>query len=57
MTIWAANSDFEENEKGSLETDKWDDFTIFNADIITIDIDGVPYVEPSQIFVKGKQVK
>lgn len=57
MTIWAAYSNFEENEKGSLEVGKWADFTIFDSDIMTMDIDGVPYVKPANTFVKGKQVK
>lgn len=57
MTIWAAYSNFEENEKGSLEVGKWADFTIFDSDIMTMDIDGVPYVKPVNTFVKGKQVK
>lgn len=57
MTIWAAYSNFEENEKGSLEVGKWADFTLFDSDIMTMDIDGVPYVKPTNTFVKGKQVK
>ena len=57
MTIWAAYSNFEEKEKGSLETGKWADFTIFSEDIMTMDIDKVPYVLPTQVFVKGKKVK
>jgi len=57
MTIWAAYSNFEEKEKGSLEIGKWADFTIFSEDIMTIDIDKVPYVLPTQVFVKGKKVK
>lgn len=57
MTIWAAYSNFEENEKGSLETGKWADFIIFDSDIMTMDIDAVPYVKPTHTFIKGKQVK
>ncbi|WP_313805380.1 amidohydrolase [Flavobacterium sp.] len=57
MTIWAAYSDFEEDEKGSLEPGKWADFTIFETDIMTMDIGAVPYVKPVNTFIKGKQVK
>ncbi|MGX7668396.1 amidohydrolase [Flavobacterium pedocola] len=57
MTIWAAYSNFEEDHKGSLEVGKWADFTIFDVDIMTMDIDGIPYVKPVNTFVKGKQVK
>lgn len=57
MTIWAAYSNFEEKEKGSLEKGKWADFTIFSEDIMTIEIDKVPYILPTQVFVKGKKVK
>lgn len=57
MTIWAAYSNFEEKEKGSLEIGKWADFTIFSKDIMTMDIDKVPYTLPTQVFVKGKKVK
>lgn len=57
MTIWAAYSNFEENEKGSLEVGKWADFTIFDNDLLTEDIDAIPFVKPANTFVKGKQVK
>lgn len=35
MTIWAARSNFEEGEKGSLEKGKWADFVILNQDLMT----------------------
>ncbi len=57
MTIWAAYSNFEENEKGSLEVGKWADFTIFDNDLLTEDIDAIPYIKPVNTFIKGFQVK
>ena len=57
MTIWAAYSNFEEKEKGSLEVGKWADFTIFSEDIMTMPIEKVPNILPTQVFVKGKKVK
>lgn len=57
MTIWAAYSNFEENEKGSLEVGKWADFTIFDNDLLIEDIDAIPYVKPVNTFIKGIQVK
>ncbi|WP_428225383.1 amidohydrolase [Flavobacterium sp.] len=57
MTIWAAYSNFEENEKGSLELGKWADFTLFDNDLMTEDIDAIPYVKPVNTYIKGEQVK
>ncbi len=37
MTIWAAYSNFEEKEKGSLEKGKFADFIILDKDLMTID--------------------
>lgn len=36
MTIWAAKSNFEEAEKGSLEKGKFADFIILNQDLMTV---------------------
>ena len=36
MTIWAAKANFEDHEKGSLETGKFADFIILDRDLMTI---------------------
>lgn len=57
MTVWAAYSNFEENEKGSLEVGKWADFTMFDADFMTMPIEKVMLIKPKYTFIKGEQVK
>jgi len=56
MTIWAAISNFEEDEKGSLEAGKLADFIILDKDIINIPIAQVPEVKVLQTFVGGELV-
>ncbi|UII75030.1 amidohydrolase [Flagellimonas sp. HMM57] len=57
MTIWAAHSNFEEDEKGSIETGKVADFVILSDDIMTIPVEDIPNLKAEQVFVDGKQVK
>ncbi len=57
MTIWAAHSNFEEHEKGSIEIGKFADFIILNQDIMQIDIDKVPNTEVRATYVNGEKVK
>ena len=57
MTIWAAYSNFEENEKGSIEAGKFADFIIMDQDIMTIAEDAIPNLSVNQTWLGGKQVK
>lgn len=54
MTIWAAYSNFEENEKGSIEAGKYADFIILNQDIMDVDIHKVPETKVEQTYLGGK---
>lgn len=56
MTIWAAYSNFEEDEKGSIEAGKFADFTVLEQDIMTIPLDSIPNVKVSATFINGKKV-
>lgn len=57
MTIWAAYSNFEEKEKGSLEVGKWADFAMFDQDLMKVNEDQMVKLVPSQVFLKGTKVK
>jgi len=57
MTIWAAYSNFEEKEKGSIEAGKFADFIVMDQDIMTIEEDAIPDLEVNQTWLGGKQVK
>jgi hypothetical protein len=57
MTIWAAYSNFEEPEKGSIERGKFADFIILNKDLMTVDIKEVPYLEVLETYINGEKVK
>ena len=56
MTIWAAYSNFEENEKGSIETGKFADFVILSKDMMTIPEKELPSVTANHVFISGKIV-
>ncbi|MBO0329139.1 amidohydrolase [[Muricauda] lutisoli] len=57
MTIWAAYSNFEEDEKGSIETGKFADFVILSDDIMTIPSEEIPNVTAEHVFLGGVQKK
>jgi predicted amidohydrolase YtcJ len=57
MTIWAAYSNFEEKEKGSLEVGKWADFVIFDQDLMKVKENQMVKLIPTQVFLKGAKVK
>ena len=56
MTIWAAYSNFEEEEKGSIETGKFADFVVLDKDIMTISEGEIPNVKVLATFIDGKKV-
>lgn len=56
MTIWAARSMFEEDEKGSIEKGKQADFVVTDKDIMEIEMKEVPEVVMLRTFVKGEEV-
>lgn len=56
MTIWAAYSNFEENEKGSIEAGKFADFVILPKDIMTIPEDEIPEMYVNDTYIGGEHV-
>ncbi len=56
MTIWAAKSCFEENERGSLEPGKMADFVVLEEDIMTADPLRVPKIKVLQTWIGGERV-
>jgi hypothetical protein len=57
MTIWAAFSNFEEKEKGSLEVGKWADFVIFDQDLMKIAENKIVKMKAETTYIKGSKVK
>lgn len=57
MTIWAAYSNFEEDEKGSIEPGKFADFVILSDDIMTMPVEEIPNLSAKHVFLGGVQKK
>ncbi|PID68516.1 MAG: amidohydrolase [Flavobacteriales bacterium] len=56
MTIWPAYSNFEEDEKGSIEVGKMADFIILDKNIMEIPIEQVPETKVLETYVNGELV-
>jgi predicted amidohydrolase YtcJ len=56
MTIWAAYSNFEEKEKGSLEKGKFADLVILDTDLLTCPEHAVLKAKVLSTFVNGENV-
>ncbi len=57
MTIWAAYSNFEEAEKGSIEPGKMADFVILSDDIMTVPMEAIPGLQAEHVFLNGEKKK
>ncbi|MEO8720840.1 MAG: amidohydrolase [Ginsengibacter sp.] len=56
MTIWAAKANFEENEKGSLEKEKFADFVLLDNDLMNADQKDILKTKVMMTFVNGEKV-
>ncbi|MBS7566633.1 amidohydrolase [Mucilaginibacter sp. Bleaf8] len=56
MTIWAARSNFEEKEKGSIEPGKYADFVILEQDIMKAKGGDLPKIKVLKTYINGEKV-
>ena len=56
MTIWAAYSNFEENEKGSIEAGKFADFTVLDTDLMNCPENEIPNIKVLGTYIHGEKV-
>ena len=56
MTIWAAKSNFEEKEKGSLEKGKLADFILLDTDLLKADPAQLQNVQVLRTYINGENV-
>ena len=55
--IWAAYSQFDEQQRGSIEVGKWADFVVVGKNITTMYQPELPQVSVERTYVRGKRVK
>lgn len=56
MTLWTAYANFEENEKGSIEENKYADFVILDKNMMEVEIEEVPNIEINGTYINGEKV-
>ncbi|WOD42913.1 amidohydrolase [Hwangdonia lutea] len=56
MTIWAAYSNFEEAEKGSIEAGKFADFIILDNNIMEVEASEIPNIKVIGTFIDGEKM-
>ena len=57
LTIWGAYAQFDEQQKGSIEVDKWADFVVVGKNITTMYQPDLPQVVVEQTYLHGVRVK
>lgn len=57
MTIWAAYSNFEEHEKGSIEVGKMADFIVLDKNIMEVEESEIPKIKINETYIGGVKVK
>ncbi|MFN0200767.1 MAG: amidohydrolase [Bacteroidia bacterium] len=57
MTIWAAKSNFEEKEKGSIEPNKFADFVIMKDDLMKDDLPKIREAKVVATYINGEKLK
>ncbi len=53
MTKWAAYSNFDDDEKGSIEAGLRADFVILSQDIMEVTLKDIPYTKAEQVYIGG----
>ena len=56
MTIWAAKGSFEENEKGSLEKEKFADFIMLDTDLMNCPATDILKTNVLATYINGERV-